>query len=389
MRKIMLFTVCLLIFSCKKEDKEIVNIQKKDSLNVNLTEIRRLIKLQKNANYIDYRPENPYLPTKKDLLAVIPFVEHDLKNKGFKTIPDAEFEKKVNFLVKNTKIKLKNYDGFTTIFTNGYVKKNEILDASEFEFDTENQFAIKNYNFIIPMLFLEDVIKIKEDNSYTVAIPDYIIARNRYFFNDSKADLDWLLDNDKDFLKKLVISLGYDSEPKINKLVLEEYYEAFSHSRPSANEKLGTFLFTKDLKNNFLVRQGLVNYIRDNTTVNDNRFIYALGDYAYDLYSENLDIIYAEDPFKTFSDIEKAHIVSIIASIEVPATEKYKPENPELWTVAGPSLYNLLVAHPEIKDIIIKNNYFGIENMKQVLEDTVDEIYINDFKRNNKNDDDE
>ncbi|GAA6767824.1 hypothetical protein AAFH68_37740 [Flavobacterium sp. CGRL1] len=229
---------------------------------------------------------------------------------------------------------------------------------------------------------MEDVIKIKKNNSYSITIPHYVVARNKYFFNDSKADLEWLLINDKDFLKNLVIFLGYDREPRINKMVLEEYYKTFNESVPIKNEKIGTFFFTKDWNNNFQVRQGLVDYVRKNTFVNDNKLIYALDDYTYSLYGEDLNKFYGSDnPLKMFNDIEKAHIISIVASVEVPAIKRYKYQNPELWNYAGSSLYNLLVQHPEIEDIIIKNNYFGIKNMKQVLEDTIDEIDVDKIKR--------
>ncbi len=386
MKKHVLLLLCFLTFflSCKDKvnDEKILNNQKKDTINIDVEGIKNLIKLQKNANYIDYRPDNPYLPSEKDLLVLIPFVERELKSRGFKTISNVEFDKKINSLVKNTKIKIKNYEEFTTIFTNDFDKKDQSLDEYEFEFDTYNQFAIKKYNFMIPILFLQDVIKIKKNSSYSVTIPQYVVARNKYLFNNSKDDLNWLLVNDKDFLKNLVIYLGYDREPQINKMVLEEYYQVFSGFRPIENEKIGTFLFTKDWNKKFQVRQGLVDYIKNNTTVNDNRFIYALHDYTFHLYDKDLDGIYgANNPLKMFDTVDKAHIVSIIASIEVPAIEKYKPQNPELWNYAGSALYNILVEHPEIEDIIIKHNYFGIKNMKQVLDDTLSEIHVNDIKR--------
>ena len=384
MKKHVLLLLCFFTFflSCKDKvnDEKIVDIQKKDTLNIDVAEIKNLIKLQKNANYIDYRPDNPYLPSEKDLLALLPFVEHGLKNAGYKILPNDEFENRIKELVKDNKVK--KYSAFTTIFTNKFDRKSSTLDQFEFEFDVNNQFVIKKYNFIIPMLFLEDVIKIKKNNSYSISIPDYIIARNKYLFNDSKADLDWLLVNDQDFLKSLVNSLGYDKEPRINKLLLEDYYEMYNDSQPSKSQKIGIFFFAKDLNNNFCIRQGLIDYVRNNTKVNDNRFIYALDDYAYALYGKNLNKFYgSNDPAKMFNDVEKAHIVSIIASIEVPAITKYKSQNPELWNNAGWALYDLLVEHPEIEDIIIKNNYFGIKNMKQVLEDTIDEIDVDKIKR--------
>ncbi len=379
---LLIFSVFVFFLSCKDKEKEtkIVNNQKNDTLNIDLTEIKNLIQLQKNANYIDYRPNDPYRPTEKDLLVLIPFVEKELKKAGYKTLPNEEFEKRIKKLVKDNKIK--NYNSFTTIFFNKLDRTDKTLNEFEFEFDLNNQFVIKKYNFIIPMMFLRDIIKINKDDSYSINIPHYIIARNKYLFNDSQADLDWLLVNDKDFLMDLVVSLGYDKEPRINKLLLEYYYEMFDKSKPVENERIGIFFFTKDLNNNFCIRQGLVDYIRNNTTVNDNRFIYALSLYSFALYGKDLDMVYgSDDPAKMFNDVEKAHIVSIIASIEVPAIEKYKWKNPELWNNAGSALYNLLIAHPEIEDIIIKHNYFGIKNMKQVLEDTVSEINVDKIKR--------
>ncbi len=385
MKKYILLLLCAFTFflSCKDKEKDtkIVNNKKNDTLNIDLTEIKKLIQLQKNANYIDYRPDNPYQPTEKDLVVLFPFIEQGLKNAGFKTLENTDFENKIKNLVKGNKTK--DYNAFTTVFVNTLDRTSETLKEHEFDFDlTDNQFAVKKYNFMIPMLFLRDVIKIHKDNSYSITIPDYIIARNKYLFNDSKADLNWLLANDQDFLKSLVIFLGYDNEPRINKLLLEEYYQVFSKSVPIASERIGIFFFTKDLNNNFCIRQGLVNYVKNITSVNDNRFLYALNSYSFALYNEDLKKIFgSDDPVKMFNAVEKAHIVSIIASIEVPAIQKYKPENPELWNNAGSALYNLLVQHPEIEDIIIKNNYFGIKNMKQVLEDTLSEIRVNDIKR--------
>lgn len=382
MKKYTLLLVSLFTFflSCKEKEKDIkmVNNQKKDTLNIDLAEIKNLIQLQKNANYIDYRPDNPYRPTEKDLLLLIPFLEQELKKASYKTLPNEEFENRIKKLVKDNKIK--NYNSFTTIFLNKLDRTDKTLN--EFEFDLNNQFVIKKYNFMIPILFLQDVIKINKDDSYSVTVPNYVIARNKYLFNDSKTDLDWLLANDQDFLKSLVNSLGYDKEPRINKLLLEDYYKMFNESKPAENERIGIFFFTKDLNKNFCIREGLVDYVRNNTKVNDNRFIYALHEYTFHLYEKDLEGIYGSDnPLTMFNTIEKAYIVSIVASIEVPAIAKYKPENPELWSKAGSALYNILVAHPEIEDIIRNNNYFGIKNMKQVLDDTLSEIRVDKIKR--------
>lgn len=375
MKKITILSLSLFLtlLSCDKKDK--TNNTEKQNNNyqsMNAKEIKELINLQKNANFEDFRPDNPYKPSEIDLKTLIPLVKNGLANAGFKTISDEEFKNKVNDIVKSNKIK--NHIDFTTLFANTLDRTIKTLDDHEFDFDlTNNQFIIKKYNFMIPMLFLEDIVKMKDDNNYSIVLPQNIIARNKYLFNDSKADLTWLLSNDKDFLKTLVISFGYDKEPKINKMILEDFYAEFDDK-----QKIGFLFFTKNLNNNFEIRQGLIEYVINNTTLNDNRFIYALDDYTYALYGKNLDKIYGDDdPAKNFNAVEKANIVAIIASIEIPANEKFKSENPQLWNYTESALYNIGVSHPEVFEIIKKQNYFEIKGVKEILENMSDEIELN------------
>jgi len=112
----------------------------------------------------------------------------------------------------------------------------------------------------------------------------------------------------------------------------------------------------------------LLKYIEDNTSAKDNHFVYALGDFAFSLYSDNRDKIFDEDPSKKFTAIEKAKIVAHIANIENPAREKYKsPESSDIWNIPGSSLYNLSVSHPEVIKIIEEHNYFGLPKMKEII----------------------
>lgn len=370
MKNSVLIILVFLLISCNKKND--VDKQNNNYQSMNAKEIKELINLQKNANFEDFRPDNPYKPSEIDLKTLIPLVKNGLANAGFKTISDEEFKNKVNDIVKSNKIK--NHIDFTTLFANTLDRTIKTLDDHEFDFDlTNNQFIIKKYNFMIPMLFLEDIVKMKDDNNYSIVLPQNIIARNKYLFNDSKADLTWLLSNDKDFLKTLVISFGYDKEPKINKMILEDFYAEFDDK-----QKIGFLFFTKNLNNNFEIRQGLIEYVNNNTTLNDNRFIYALDDYTYALYGKNLEKIYGDDdPAKNFNAVEKANIVAIIASIEIPAIEKFKSENPELWNYTESALYNIGVSHPEVFEIIKKQNYFEIKGMKEILENMSDEIELN------------
>ena len=45
------------------------------------------------------------------------------------------------------------------------------------------------------MFLVKDLVKL-DDQSFSVQLRQFVIARNKYLFNDSKADLVWLLSND-------------------------------------------------------------------------------------------------------------------------------------------------------------------------------------------------
>ncbi|WP_445709993.1 hypothetical protein [Flavobacterium sp.] len=370
-KRITLFFLIIVSLSCNKKSKKEDNSNIKNNKEMNINDIKKQIELQKNANFEDFRPENPYKPEEIDVNLLIPIIYEGLKSTGYKFLSNQEFQVKIKNLVKNNKVK--ENKTFTTIFFNNLDGQCNTLFEHEFDL-TNNQFIVNNYNFITPMLFLEDVISIDSNNNYSIKIPQNIIARNKYLFNDSKADLAWLLVNDKDFLKQLVCSLGYDIEPKISKMVLEEDYKVCSELIPIQHERIGELFFTKDCDNIFNIRRGLLDYVRDNTNANDNRFLYALSNYSDNVYSEGLDNVFERNPSKIFNENEKAKIVAIIASIEIPLSEKYKSENPELWNNTGSSLYNIAVSHPEVIDIIKKENYFEIDNLKQIIDLIENEI---------------
>lgn len=199
-----------------------------------------------------------------------------------------------------------------------------------------------------------------------------LVARNKYLFNNSKADLAWLLANDKEFLRKLVVTFGYDKEQKINKQVIDDLYKSYTQSGQIwYGAKLGEVFFTKDCQGKLQTQEGLLNYVSQNTNENDDRFIYALSNYIVYLFKEDKDAIFSEAPSKKFTLEEKAKIVAYVANIESPAFYKYKPLNSNsAWRNAGTSLYNITAAHPEILKIIEKNNYYGLTALKEVINST-------------------
>lgn len=209
---------------------------------------------------------------------------------------------------------------------------------------------------------LENLSRIREQNLKT------LLSRNKFLFNGSKVDLVWLLANDKKILIDLVDKFGFDKEKQINQVALEELYKKYKNENPIQVEKIGDLFFSKNCDNSLSIRYGLLEYVNETTNEKDNRFIYALSDYASILYDGDIDKVFEKDPSKKFNDVHKANIIALIASIENPAKNKFKYKNADLWNNESTAIEDLSVSHPEIIDIIVKNKYFGIENLKGIID---------------------
>ncbi len=378
----MKYLYCLFVVfvftGCNSQEKPSNNKEMK----LNIEELKKTMQFQKNIETDEVEPENPYELTRKDFQLSNAVIYEYLINNGYKKPSPKYFEDKVNLFFKE--IITNKCQNFTedseliTFFGNKMDGNKQTLLENQFElqFYTENIFIDKKIKIISNMFLLEELLEILPNNTYKIKLPYNIIARNKYLFNDSKADLIWLLINDKEFLKQLLLVFGYDRELQINKMVLEEYFEKYAQAIPTQTERIGDLFFVKDCRGKLQIREGLLKYVEENTNANDNRFIYALGSYMNYLYDKDVDKIFEEDHSKKFSEVEKAKIVAFIASIENLAIEKYKGDNPEVWSNAASNLYNLSVSHPEVIDIIKKNNYFNLPNMKDIIDKLAEEAQL-------------
>lgn len=374
--KIQILVLLLCLLSCNGQDNNNKpNKNNMQSTEINLNLIKNFIADQANVETEENDPENPYDLSEKDFKIAKDITVIGLKNSGYKIIPDDDYNKKlldIFGIKKGNKCANVFFAGNDiTLFGNAMdgTLDTKIKNQYEFFSNTQNFFIVNNEKFLTQMFLVKDLVIIK-DNSYSIQIPQFIIARNKYLFNDSKGDLTWLLVNDKEFLKKLVVSYGYDKENQINKMVLEDFYKEFSSEIPFNNiSKLGEFIFVKDCEGTLKIRDGLLKYVSENTTKDDDRFIYALGNYLDFLFKIDNNNIFYEQPSTKFTIEEKAKIVAYVANIESPNFYKFKPMNSDkAWSNAGTSLYNITSAHPEILRIIEKNNYYGLFPLKEVIE---------------------
>lgn len=340
-----------------------------------------------------------YRYSEQDLSATLPILKEQLKSKGFRFLSDKEFIARVNYIF-NRNIDLNSTNHFLILNAEDKCYKKMRFSRNDFSIELNPYlfYIAKNEKLLtelyaLPEIFdyrdklpkisvLEDAMPLIKTDADGEKIKIYpwkdvdsisskrenniqkFVHRNKYLFNDDKASLAWLLNNDKTFLKILALDLGYDKDQKINKMVLLSLIKQHINS----TEYIGKSFFLKDCNNILQIKKGLLRCVEENTSAKDNTFIYALGYYMLALYSEDIDKIFDEDPSKKFTDTEKAEIVANIANIENPAIEKYKsPESSEVWTNAGSSLYNLSVSHPEVIKIIEEHNYFGLPKMKEII----------------------
>ena len=376
-----LLSILLLFFSgCQAQEKKEHKINNSDSIGMNTTDIIRHLNLQKRYELSedDTDTTHMYHLTDADIEIAAEIIAKALKNSGYTPPSDKEFFDKINTLFGFSNLKkCANIIEHKTFFTYLISQSGEdvrYLRETEYYYAYNHVFFIKNYKFITHVPLLGDMVKITADNKIKMDVDPRIISRNKYLFNNSKAALAYLLHEDQNFLKILVTVFGYDKEPKINKLVMDEYLKMKENRR----DVIGEIIFTKDCTGKLNIRQGLLKYIEENTSADDNALLYALESYGSVLYNGDMDKNYKEDPFKKFTADEKAVIAAYIASVDGPLFRKYSPYSPsattsenrnmDVWTRKGSFLYNLSVQHPEVLDIIAKNNYYGLTHLKREIE---------------------
>jgi len=384
--KIVFFSITLLILSnCKNKVKQNNSIINKGTQSQTMAiklieEIKHHLKDQDRVESDELSFKNPYHLTSRDLELASIVIFEGLKNNGFKPLNDNEFNQRIKevFGIENKKnpyYKIHARDAYFTLFGRQDDNINHLI-KNEFEnfAYTENYYLLRKEHLFFEFEHLNSLIKINEDNTYKITIEPYLIHRNKYLFNNDKASLAWLFNNEKFILSKLLTDYGYDKEQKINKMVLDSVY----NENLKFPEFIATLFFVKNKGCELQIRKGLLRYVEEHTSTKDNRFIYALGDFMYVLYNgdskDDSYKIFNEDPSKKFTPLEKAEIVANIANIENPAIEKYKSlESSDVWNIPVSSLYNLSVSHPEVIKLIEEHNYFGLPKMKEIIAKLQDE----------------
>lgn len=360
---IIFFSATSLICCQNKEKNTTV-----ENINNDIDFIKKHMKLQEKIELSenDTNTSNQYKLIDKDLELGGELTLQGLKENGYKVPENSFFSKQIKDIFETQEdcscTSVKQHQNFTTYFVNSSQEQN--IKQTEFDYTYDHIYVYPNLKILTDLPLLNDIVELK-NNNLKVNLNQTIIARNKYLFNNSKGDLAWLLANDKDFLKILLVNFGFDKEDKINEVILNDLFQEYSKETPESSQKIGNILFVKNCEGKLSIRKNLLKYIEKNTTKNNDKYVSALSNYV-------IDILYNDSIKSLFSPDEKAEIVANISNIEIPAFNNYKGLNTDSWNSQATTLFYLqnksTMNHPEVLDILKKHNYFGYPYLKKYIE---------------------
>jgi len=324
--------------------------------------------------------EKEYYISEEDFKIVIPLIYNSLKRNGFRFISDSAYQEKLKDIfgiTPNTKSKqlINHTDFMSYIVVSPYDSSLTAKDIALIEFFYGNVFFIKKYNFISPLAKISDYVKFDNNKIVNITSPT-IIYRNKYLFNDSKASLTWLINNDMRFLELLVKEFGYDKDPQINKAVLEKINKEYSTNLLALDD-----LFAKkDYNGQLQIHEGLLKYISETTTKENQDFLSLLDDYCtiindMDKVGRDLDKRQLERLYGKFSPQERAKIITYILYYIQKLLDPNEDYESFTYSVSN-TFYMSKLYESFIFDEIKKNNYYNLPGLKDML-DRVD-TYISD-----------
>ncbi|MDR1348130.1 MAG: SH3 domain-containing protein [Prevotellaceae bacterium] len=416
---IMLTLAALSLSSCKQTTKEKKNentLQTTDCITNNesidmeiksldsINSIKTVLKKQVERGAEHYW-EYFTLYEEADLLAAITVSKELLRNNNYK--PQNDFADKIHSIFhvrstgKNKYISINKYTGkIKSSEDAGLLKISDILIDGDG--DDYSLHIVFDGNFIsdfllLPMLFnyrkyypdiasmgdipqkYERTDKVTVDKVLWKDVEDLekqqemnikrLVHRNKYLFNDSKSSLTWLLLNDHDFLTRLVNVFGYDREPRINQMVLGNVYKEENTS------PLVKLFAAKDINTGKLqMREGLMQYIVDNTAVDDKKLLNMLYEYANLLLHSYKDSSYKMFNTFGFTKSEKLKIVAYAGYYIELAYRNNGIKEVEKRLRKKSFLLNELAGNKELLHEIDKNNYYGLPDFAAMIDDIMTEI---------------
>ncbi|WP_131725967.1 MULTISPECIES: hypothetical protein [Chryseobacterium] len=327
----------------------------------------------------------------KDIEATETIILEELKNNGYKIPSSEKFNNKIDEIFKriidpkseskylqiNFEDKCsKNFSLFknlnsidvnpysTYVFKKGlfisdFYSIPEILDYTKISDLTkiENEAEVNNRSAEIKIFYWKDISDLKQSRKKNIQT---IIARNMYLFNDSKAYITWLVQNDQTFIKNIIKVFGYDKEPKFNESVINNL------NTKSVNnlDELYNYIVSKTCNGKLEIRDLFLKSYSD--IYNNSKNVQDVLILKY-LSSEIISNILKNN----YNDAEKNKILAHIANIYDPLFKKYHHDGQnwgEMTILADYRDYLDREEWEKVKQEYQKNNYYNLPNLKAMIE---------------------
>lgn len=202
----------------------------------------------------------------------------------------------------------------------------------------------------------KDVSDLSKQRDFNIQL---LIHRNKYLFNESKASLAWLLNNDQGFIYNLMIKFGYDKDNRINEFVLKYINQLVKTKKDNIKynySDCGGLLYTRDCNSNLKINRGVLTTLTDITNMENKEYLEMLIKYLIKIEGNSLQTNLSEE--------EKIQLYCTFGRTELDILKKY----PYIESGMYAEISSLLAGYQDkYKEIAKQNNYWDIANFDDIV----------------------
>ena len=340
------------------------------------------IALSDDSEGDDYEEPEWFSDNEQYIKTLIPYAFNDLIKRGFVPLSAIQFQNKLKTLglemQERKKIPVINekkhyftmpsftYEAIDDMASDGLDKK----ELNYIKYGMSNDIFVKGYNFILPTTYITDYLKEKKGN-VVFSLSDETIHLNKFLLNDDKASFAWLKQNSPFSLIALLKTYGYDTNEKINNVVLADILNRYDQDG-SVSGMLNTFIrkifFNKP---HMEIREGLLKSLL-RLPVNEKNSIWLA---MLDIYIDFLIKDATKDTYywhSWFTQKERYKAAAYFGYYLYKLRAKYKETNPIFF---GEELYY----NKNFYKYLYEQKYFNLPKFKEIC-DSVYEEYDVDVK---------
>ena len=340
------------------------------------------IALSDDSEGDDYEEPEWFSDNEQYIKTLIPYAFNDLIKRGFVPLSAIQFQNKLKTLglemQERKKIPVINekkhyftmpsftYEAIDDMASDGLDKK----ELNYIKYGMSNDIFVKGYNFILPTTYITDYLKEKKGN-VVFSLSDETIHLNKFLLNDDKASFAWLKQNSPFSLIALLKTYGYDTNEKINNVVLADILNRYDQDG-SVSGMFNTFI-RKIFYNkpHMELREGLLkSLLRLPVNEKNSLWLAMLDNYIEFLIKDGTKDTYAW--YFDFTKKERYKAAAYFGYYLYKLRAKYKETNPIFF---GEELYY----NKNFYKYLYEQKYFNLPKFKEIC-DSVYEEYDVDVK---------